>query len=221
MARLALEAQVRDRIGTRDVRRLRREGVIPAVVYGHGEKAIPLAVDGKLMRRIFQSGAGEHAIIDLTISGRELESPLSKTVIVKEVQHESVRDSVLHVDLVEISLTEKITVNVPIVATGEAVGVTRGGILEPLIRELEIECLPTDMPDEITVDISGMEIGDSLSVGDVTPPPGVEILDDPEIGIFTLSLPKTEKEPGEGEVEEMEAEAVEEKAEEEAEKEEE
>ena len=193
MARLKLKAQVREERGTRRSKRLRGRGVIPAVLYGGGQENMPLGVEDKELLKILRSKGGEHAIVDLQVSGGALEQPLNKTVIVKEVQRDHIRDGILHVDFAAISLTEKLVVKVPIVDSGEPIGVTQGGVLEHIVRELEVECLPTDLPEHITVDVSAMNIGNSIKVGEIPAPPGVKILADPNLTVFTVSMPKVEK----------------------------
>jgi large subunit ribosomal protein L25 len=193
MARLKLNAQVREDRGTRRSKRLRAQGVIPAVLYGGDQESIPLGIDNKELLKVLRSKGGEHAIVDLQVSGGALEQPLKKTVIVKEVQHDHIRDGILHVDFAAISLTEKLVVKVPIVDSGDPVGVAQGGVLEHIIRELEVECLPTDLPEHIAVDVSTMNIGSSIKVAEITAPPGVKILTDPNLTVFTVSLPKVEK----------------------------
>ena len=193
MARLKLKAQVRDERGTRRSKRLRGRGVIPAVLYGLGQESISLGVENKELLKVLRGKGGEHAIVDLQVSGGALEQPLKKTAIVKEVQRDHIRDGILHVDFAAISLTEKLVVKVQIVDSGEPIGVTQGGVLEHIIRELEVECLPSDLPEHITVDVSAMNIGNSIKVGEITAPPGVKILADPSLTVFTVSMPKVEK----------------------------
>jgi large subunit ribosomal protein L25 len=206
MARLKLKAQVRDERGTRRSKRLRGRGVIPAVLYGLGQESISLGVENKELLKVLRGKGGEHAIVDLQVSGGALEQPLKKIAIVKEVQRDHIRDGILHVDFAAISLTEKLVVKVQIVDSGEPIGVTQGGVLEHIIRELEVECLPSDLPEHITVDVSAMNIGNSIKVGEITAPPGVKILADPNLTVFTVSMPKVEK--VEVPAEEVAAEAV-------------
>jgi large subunit ribosomal protein L25 len=194
MASLKLSVTARKDVGTAGVRKLRREGLVPAILYGAGEENIPLQVDAKTLYKVLHGKAGEHAIIDLTIRDNAADKTLEKTVIVKEVQHDYMKDAILHIDFSVISLQDKIVVSVPVMETGEAAGLSEGGILEHITRELEIECLPTDMPDNITVDVTELRIGDSIRVSDLTPPPGVTILDEPEKTVITLKQPKIEKE---------------------------
>ena len=193
MARMQLNAQVRTQHGTRNVRRMRRSGIIPGVLYGDVKENILIGVDGKELHRILHGKGGDSSIIDLQISGEGLDAPFKKTVIVKEVQRDNIKDAVIHVDFAAISMTEKLVAQVAIVRTGDPVGVTLGGILEQILREVEVECLPTDLPEAITVDVSGLNIGDSVKISDLKVPAGVEILDDADLTLFTVSVPKAEK----------------------------
>jgi len=153
-----------------------------------------IGVETKDLSKVLRGKGGEHAIIDLQVEKASEGEPLKKTVIVKEVQHDHIKDVVLHVDFAAISLTEKLATKVAVVDSGEAVGVTQGGILEHILRELDIECLPADIPERILVDVSGLLIGKSIKVGDIVSPPGVKILNDPNLIVFTVSVPKVEVE---------------------------
>ena len=193
MARMLLKAQVRTQHGTRNAKRLRRSGVIPAVLYGDVEENISIGVDSKELHKILHGKGGDSAILDLQVAGEGMEKPLRKTVIVKEVQRDNLKDVVIHVDFAAISMTEKLVAKVAIVRSGEPVGVTMGGILEQILREIEVECLPVDLPEQITVDVSALMIGDSIKLSGVKMPEGVKVMDDANLTIFTVSVPKVEK----------------------------
>ncbi len=193
MARPKLKARKRSEIGTSSSKRLRGNGLVPAVIYGDGQESIPLTMDSKKLSKALHGGAGEHAIIDLSIEGAGSEKPLEKTVIVKEVQHDYLKDSILHVDFSVITLDKKLVVKVPVVETGEAVGVIEGGVLQHIIRELEVESLPTALPDQLEVDVTNLSIGDSVKVKDMVAPAGVKILADPELVVITVTAPKVEE----------------------------
>ena len=193
MARMLLKAQVRTQHGTRNVKRLRRSGVIPAVLYGDVEANISIGVDSKELHNILHGKGGDSAIFDLQVEGQGMDTPLKKTVIVKEVQRDNLKDVVIHVDFAAISMTEKLIAKVAIVRSGEPVGVTMGGILEQILREIEVECLPVDLPEQITVDVSALTIGDSIKLSGVKVPEGVKVMDDANLTIFTVSMPKVEK----------------------------
>ena len=126
MAKVTLKAEVRKERGTSAARKLRRQGWAPAVLYGDGGESLPLRVNGKDLYKALHSRGGEHAILDLHVEGGDLKKPLEKTVIVKEVQHDFLKDAILHVDFAVISLKEKLVVKVPIVETGEAACLSNG-----------------------------------------------------------------------------------------------
>lgn len=188
MEQVKLEVKVRKETGKEVAKRERVKGVIPAIVYRKGEKAIPLYLDRKAMEKALHTSAGENALINLKIEGDE--KAKSKTCIIKEIQHNPLSGNILHVDFNEISLTEEIKVDVPLVSKGEAAGVKQdGGVLEHLLWEIQVECLPTDIPQKLEVDVSNLKIGDALFVKDIAVPKGVKILNDPEVRIFAVEKP--------------------------------
>jgi large subunit ribosomal protein L25 len=201
-ARPKLTVAPRELFGSRATRRLRREGFVPGVVYGHGGEARPFQVPARELRRILSEG---HTLLDLELDGSK-----AVPVVIKEQQHHPVRGDVLHVDCLEVRLDEEIQAEVPIELEGtdEAPGVREGGVLEHVTREVTVEALPTEIPERITVEVSEMEINDTINLDSVTMPSGVKLMaEDPEeITIATLSPPRVEEEP-EPEVEE-EAELV-------------
>jgi large subunit ribosomal protein L25 len=192
----------RELFGSRATRRLRREGFVPGVVYGHGGEARPFQVPARELRHILSEG---HTLLDLELDGSK-----AVPVVIKEQQHHPVRGDVLHVDCLEVRLDEEIQAEVPIELEGtdQAPGVREGGVLEHVTREVTVEALPTEIPERITVDVSEMEISDTINLDSVTMPSGVKLMaEEPEeITIATLSPPRVEEEP-EPEVEE-EAELV-------------
>jgi large subunit ribosomal protein L25 len=200
--RATLKVSHRDVFGSRATRRLRREGMVPGVVYGQGGEARPFQVSARDLRTLLTEG---HTLLDL-----ELEGSKAVPVVIKEQQHHPVRGDVLHLDCLEVRLDEAIQAEVAVELDGadQAPGVREGGVLEHVTREITVEALPTDIPEQITVDVSEMDINDTISLATVTPPSGVKFMaDDPEeITIATLSPPRVEEEP-EPEVEE-EAELV-------------
>jgi large subunit ribosomal protein L25 len=192
----------RELFGSRATRRLRREGFVPGVVYGHGGEARPFQVPARELRHILSEG---HTLLDLELDGSK-----AVPVVIKEQQHHPVRGDVLHVDCLEVRLDEEIQAEVPIELEGadQAPGVREGGVLEHVTREVTVEALPTEIPERITVDVSEMEISDTINLDSVTIPSAVKLMaEEPEeITIATLSPPRVEEEP-EPEVEE-EAELV-------------
>jgi large subunit ribosomal protein L25 len=201
-SRSTLKVAPRAVFGSRASRRLRGEGLVPGVVYSGGSEAKPFQVPERDVRTIIHEGA---ALFDLEIDGGK-----AVPVVVKEQQLHPVRGSLQHIDLQEVKLDEAIQAEVAIEREGAdtAPGVKGGGVLEHVTREITVEALPTEIPDRIVVDVSAMEINDTLQLSVVTAPQGVTfIADDPEeITIVTLSPPRVEEEP-EPEVEE-EAELV-------------
>jgi large subunit ribosomal protein L25 len=157
-----LEAQPREAGTKGHARRVRREGKIPAVVYGAGKDSQPITVDPRVVTRILNSETGHNSIFDLTMDGEK-----TKAMIV-DWQYEPIKGKLLHIDLKRIALDKVLKVNVPIELVGEAIGVKQeGGILEQMLREVEIECLPADIPSHIDVDISGLTFGKVLRVSDL------------------------------------------------------
>ena len=182
-----LEAQKREPGNKNAARRVRADGKIPAVVYGSGTKAAPVAVDPRQVLRILHSESGHNTIFDLA-----LDSERVKAMIV-DWQFEPIKGRLLHVDLQRIAMDKKLTVTVPIVLKGEAEGVkTQGGILEQLLREIEVECLPSDIPKAIEVDISHLVFGVETRVKDVVHSGKLKILSDPEEMIAHITSVKEE-----------------------------
>jgi large subunit ribosomal protein L25 len=199
--RSTLKAAPRADFGSRSSRRMRREGVVPGVVYSGGSEAKPFQVVERDVRSVLSEGA---ALFDLEIDGSK-----AVPVVIKEEQHHPVKGSIQHLDLMQVKLDEAIQAEVLIELEGvdNAPGVKGGGVLEHVTREITIEALPTEIPDNIVVDVSAMEINDTLQLSTITPPDGVKfVADDPEeVTLVTLSPPRVEE--AEPEVEE-EAELV-------------
>jgi large subunit ribosomal protein L25 len=197
--RLTLNVAERTEFGSRTTRRLRREGLVPGVVYGNGAEARPFQVPERDADHVIERGG---ALIDVAFP-----SGGSTPVVVKEQQRHPVRGSLVHIDLLEVKLDEEIEANVAIelLGTEDSPGVKEGGVLEHVTHEIAIRALPTAIPESIAADVSGMEIGDTLQLSALSPPPGVEFAldeDAEEITIATLSPPRVEEEP------EVEEEAV-------------
>lgn len=203
MENVILDAELREELGKGKVKALRRSGFIPAVVYKHGGKATSLKLAKKDFIKTLHTKAGENVLITLQISkDKSAKKTSSKTVLIKGIQLDPVKDEVIHVDFNEISLTEKIKVKVPIVDKGEAIGVKRDeGVLEHILWEVEVECLPTQIPQKLEVDVTKLEIGQDIFVKDIPVPEGVKILADPESIAVSVKPPKEEiilEEPAEG-----------------------
>ena len=219
MAHVALTAQSRKETGKGSARTLRRQALIPAVFYGPEVDPVHLSLNYRDLEKLIKTGAGENVIIDLAIETGE--STLSHRAMLKEIQLDPVKQTILHVDLYEISMDKKIEVEVPITLTGTAKGVSdEGGILQQVSRTLEISCLPDNIPDAFELDVTELNIGDSLHVSDLKIPQDIEVLVEGELTIATV-VPPTKVEEIEPEVPEEEEEREEVEAEEVAETEEE
>lgn len=182
----------RSALGKRTVRRLRREGVVPAIVYGRQMEPMVISVNQRELVNMLHSKAGEHALVTLRVDGSG--SPWEKPVLVQAVQHDPVDDHVLHVDFHAIVLTERLRVKVPVVLKGEAVGVKQeGGVLEHFLREIEVECLPTEIPAHVEFDVTALTIGQTVHVRDLTAPKGTKITSELEGVIASIQMPKEEK----------------------------
>jgi large subunit ribosomal protein L25 len=172
---LAVEVEAREEFGKNAARRMRRAGRIPAVVYGGGGPAIPVAVDPKEILQILHSESGHNAIFTLEIRGKA-----PARVMIRDWQTEPIRGDLLHVDLVRIARDTKLKLQVPIHVSGEPVGVkVQGGVFEFVLREVEVECLPDDIPERFVADVSGLELGKNIRVSDLPVAPRVKILTDP------------------------------------------
>jgi large subunit ribosomal protein L25 len=189
-----LEVEAREQTGKGVTRRLRAAGRIPGVLYGGGRPAVPLALDpARLHKLLHESEMGMNTLIDLKVTGHaELDG---KTVMVRELQRDPVRGTFVHADLYEVNLQEAIEVSVPIHLTGKSAGVELGGVLDHALREVEVKCLPRAIPDEFVVDVTPLELGDSLHVSDLVLPEGVELISDPELSIVSVVAPTKEEEP--------------------------
>jgi len=173
-----LEANPREPGTKNHARRVRREGKIPAVVYGAGKDAQPVSVDPRHVLRILRSDSGHNTIFDLAVSDGN-GGERTKAMIV-DWQYEPIKGALLHIDLKRIAMDKTLVVKVPIVLQGESVGVKQqGGILEQLLRELEIECLPGDIPSAIEADVSGLVFGRVMRVSDLVPGDRLKFLTDP------------------------------------------
>ncbi|MFQ5697440.1 MAG: 50S ribosomal protein L25 [Myxococcota bacterium] len=189
MERLALEVSAREGRGKGAARRLRATGQVPAILYGSGSDPVPLAVDAHLLDRVLLEGA--NSVLDLQGSG----TSQGTLALVKELQRDPVSRRVLHCDLYVIDVQKKVTVTVQVHCEGRAVGVElHGGVLDTLIREVEVSCLPLEIPDAFTLDVSGLEIGDALRASDLSLPEGVELLADPDLTIVHVVAPRVEEE---------------------------
>jgi large subunit ribosomal protein L25 len=181
--RTSMALERREERGTRAARRLRRGGFVPGVVYGLGGDSLPFKVDARRVRAVLAEG---HALFDVEVDGEQL------PVIVKEQQHDPVRGRLVHLDLLKVRLDEKIQAQVPLELEGveEAPGVKEGGVLEHVTREILVEALPTDIPDRIVANVSGMGLAETMNLSSVGPPAGVELIGElEEIVVATVTAP--------------------------------
>jgi large subunit ribosomal protein L25 len=168
-----VEAKPRQGGGKNDARRLRQTGMIPAVVYGAGKQSAAIAVDPKQMKRILNSESGHNSIFDLSLDGQ------SAKVMIVDWQYEPIKGALLHVDLKRIAMDKVLQVSVPIVLKGEAPGVkVQGGILEQLLREVEVECLPADIPGHIDADVSQLAFGQVIRVSELPHSGSIKFISD-------------------------------------------
>ncbi len=211
MEEIILEAAVRSEIGKSKVKALKTAGFIPAVIYSQGKESIAIKLSRHEFLTLIHHQRLENAIISLRI--KDDSKKASRSCMIKEMQHDPVAGDIMHIDLNEISLTKAIKVNVPVVTIGESTGVKQdGGALEYILREIEIECLPTAIPKNIEVDISALKIGDSVHVKDIKFSPDIKVLSDRESVVLAIAAPMKEEvaAPVEGE-EKLEPEVIKEK----------
>ena len=197
--RIRLEVKEREHSGSRMSRRLRREGVIPGVLYGRGHKPHPISVSERELRRVLTGSAGLHAILDVVLEGQTT----THSSILKDYQVDPIRGRIDHFDLQEVRLDQTIQTAVVVELVGESVGAKAGGVLSQVAREIRVEALPLEVPERIELDVSPLEIGESLRLSDLHVPEGVTLLDDPETVLATVTVPTKVEEP-EVEVEEGE-----------------
>jgi len=193
MERMKLKVHLRKEKGKEKVKKLRNAGDVPGIVYKKGTSTVNVKVNQRDLFKVLHTRAGENVLLDLEIKDGG-DKAKKKTVIIKEVQHHPIKDVILHVDFNEILLTETIRVNVPIVAKGESEGVVKdGGTLEYILREAEIECLPTQIPERIEVQVETLKIGDSIYIKDLVVPSGIKILNEPELTVISIEPPYKEE----------------------------
>ncbi len=171
-------------------KKLRDAGRIPAVIYGGQSTPQNLEVDRRAMEDLIHHSATENLLVDLTV---DRDSKPKRLALVKDVQHYSLTGKLLHIDFQEISETEKVTVMVSVETTGEAVGVkTGGGVLEHVLHKVKVRCLPKDLPEVIVVDVTALEVGKAIHIGEIKTPEGVEIIGDKHLSVLAVKAPVTE-----------------------------
>ncbi len=190
--RIKLEVREREQNGSRESRRMRRNGLVPGVLYGRGKTPHAICIPERDLRRVLTGAGGLHAILDVVLEGQKTTHPS----ILKEYQQDPIRGRLIHVDLQEVRLDQAIQAVVNVHLVGEAQGTKEGGVLSQVNREVNVEALPMEVPEHIDLDVSEMQIGDTLRVADLQVPEGVTLLDDPEETVLaTLTTPSVFEEP--------------------------
>ena len=204
--RIKLEVRERERVGTRESRRMRKEGLIPGVLYGRS-KPHAICVPERELRRALGGAGGLHTILDVVLAGQKTTHPS----ILKEYQQDPLRGRLIHIDLQEVRLDQPIQASVAVQLMGgeDAPGVREGGVLSQVSREVNVEALPMEVPEHLELDVSGMAIGDTLRLADLPAYEGVTFLDDPETVLATVTMPTRVVEPEEALAAEEAAEGVE------------
>ena len=191
-----LTVQTRTQVGRNAIKKVRKEGLIPGVIYGVGQEPINLEVNRRQLSTVLAHSSSENILLELEIVDGD--NKRNSLAMIQEVQHHPIQRQILHVDFHAVSATEKITAEVPIETVGEPIGVkTNGGLLEHNLRDLEVECLPGDLPDRIEVDVTGLDINQSIHVKDLKLPPGVEAVTDGDLTVVAVSAARVEEEPTE------------------------
>ena len=191
METLEIQADARDRKNKRDAKRLLRGGKIPGVLYGPKMETVNLEFDKREFSSRIGGLEGSH-LVRLKSSATSL---ADKVALVKDMQYHPISGEVIHADLYEVDLTAKITVHVPLHFVGKAAGVVRGGILQPIEREIEVECLPLDIPEYFNVDVSALDIGDSAHIEDLVMPEGVTAIFESNLALVAVVPPTVEEAP--------------------------
>jgi large subunit ribosomal protein L25 len=189
--RVKLKVQARESRGSAASRRLRARGFIPGVLYGNGGEAHPFCIEERALRKAITGDHGLHAILDVVLDGSQKEHH----AVLKEYQLDPTRPRLLHIDLQEVRLDQAIHTQVVVELVGESAGVKEGGVLSQINREVNVEALPTEVPDRLELDVSRMVIGDSMRLSDLRIPEGVKLLDDLEMVLATVSPPTKIEEP--------------------------
>lgn len=192
-----LKTNIRTQVGNGPARALRRQGKIPAVLYGPGTEPVLLAVAVNDLEKVLKKSKAAQVLLKVLIQNGETST---KSAMIKELQTHPLSRDFLHLDLYEIALDRKITVKIPIAVKGKSIGVEEGGVLQIIRRELEVSCLPFAIPEVIDIDVTDLDIGDSIHVGQLSVEEGIELMDDDHFTVVTVLSPKVE----EAEVEELE-----------------
>ena len=191
-----LKAHKRSVIGRNAIKRIKEKGLVPGVIYGSNQTPIPLEVEDRVLSKVLAHASSEHILVELEIVDGDQST--SKLALIQEVQHHPLKRGLVHVDFYAVSTTEKITSSVPIETVGEALGVrTFGGLLEHSLRTLEVQCYPQDLPGIIRIDVTNLNIGESLHVRDIQLPPGVEAITDKDLTAVSVVASRVGEETAE------------------------
>ncbi len=191
MAQSTLFVTKRNGVGKSAARKIRREGFIPAVLYGREMEPISLTVNPVDLKKALSTEAGENTLLELHVKG--VEEEITKIGLLRDVQYDNLTSRPIHFDFQEVLMKELITVKVPVEIVGKAPGIQEGGILEEILREIEVECFPASIPNVIEIDVSQLGIGDSIHIGDLTLSEGVTVLHDSDETIITILSPVMEE----------------------------
>jgi large subunit ribosomal protein L25 len=192
MKSVPLKAYPRTQTRRGGVKKLRDTGRVPAIIYGRQLKPQNLEINAKEIGDLIHHSASENLLVDLSV---ENDARAKRLALVQEIQHHPLDGKVLHVDFHEVAENEKVIVNVPVETVGEAAGVKNsGGVLEHILFKLKVRCLPKDLPEQITVDVTSLELGKTVHLGDIKAPAGVEIIGDKNIPVVAVAMPRTEEE---------------------------
>jgi large subunit ribosomal protein L25 len=192
MKSVPLQAYQRSQVRRGEVKKLRAAGRVPATIYGRQTKPQNLELNSKEIANLINHSVSENLLVDLAV---ENDARAKRLALVQEVQHHPLDGKVLHVDFHEVAEDEKVTVMVPVETSGEAAGVKNsGGVLEHVLFKLKVRSLPKDLPEQIVVDVTALEVGKTIHIGDIKAPEGVEILGDKHISVISVALPRTEAE---------------------------
>ena len=193
MERISLDVNIREGTGKTGARRVRKRGEVPAIVYGRGREPLPVAVGARALRDALHTHAGLNVLIDLGLPASRNQD--KRLVIVKGLQRDIFTHEIIHVDFHAISLEETLEAHVPVVLLGTPKGVVEGGVLEQHLREILVECLPTQIPEHIEVDVGELTVGHALHAGDLKIPEGVTLLTPPGEVVATVQPPRVEEAP--------------------------
>lgn len=187
MAQSMIEVSRRTRVGKSGAKATRREGLIPGIVYGKSMESIPISVDPDNLKLALATESGENTLLEMKI--KEDNGEIIKLALIKDVQFNPLTSEPIHFDFLQVEMEEKLVVRVPVRTVGKSIGINNGGILEEILRELEVECMPGAIPNAIEVDITELDIGGSVHVGDLPLSEGAVILQDSEATVLTIVAP--------------------------------